>query len=97
MSGVHEVKRASMGFRSTDSINSTDMGRVSFRRMRRAEMNQEFFSPEEIARLLGIAPYTVRELCRRGKMRHARVGRRIRIKRQWAEEYMSAREREPLL
>lgn len=58
-------------------------------------MNQEFFSPEEIAQLLGIAAYTVRELCRRGKMRHARVGRRIRIKRQWAEEYMMVSARDP--
>jgi excisionase family DNA binding protein len=58
-------------------------------------MTQEFFSPEEIADLLGIAAYTVRELCRRGLMRHARVGRRIRIKRQWAEEYMMTTAREP--
>jgi excisionase family DNA binding protein len=58
-------------------------------------MTQEYFTPEEIADLLGIAAYTVRELCRRGLMQHARVGRRIRIKRQWAEEYMMSTAREP--
>jgi excisionase family DNA binding protein len=58
-------------------------------------MNQEFFSPDEIAQLFGIAAYTVRELCRRGRMRHARVGRLIRIKREWADECMMASVREP--
>lgn len=58
-------------------------------------MEQEYFDPEEIARLLGIAAYTVRELCRRGKMQHVRVGRRIRIRREWAEAYMMASAREP--
>ena len=58
-------------------------------------IEQEFFSPDGIARLLGIAAYTVRELCRRGKIRHNRVGRLIRIKREWAEEYMMASVRVP--
>jgi excisionase family DNA binding protein len=60
-------------------------------------MGQEFFSPDEIAQCLGIAAYTVCELCRRGLLRHARVGRRIRIKREWAEAYMMASMREPRL
>jgi excisionase family DNA binding protein len=60
-------------------------------------MGQEFFTPEEIAQCLGISTYTVCELCRRGKIRHARVGRRIRIKRQWAEEYMMMSMRDPRL
>jgi excisionase family DNA binding protein len=58
-------------------------------------LDREFFSPEEIAQWLGISAYTVCELCRRGKIQHARVGRRIRIKRQWAEEYMMASARAP--
>jgi excisionase family DNA binding protein len=58
-------------------------------------LGREFFSPEEIAQWLGISTYTVCDLCRRGKMQHAHVGRRIRIKRQWAEAYMMASARGP--
>jgi excisionase family DNA binding protein len=56
---------------------------------------QEFFSPKEIAQWLGISAYTVCELCRHGLLQHARVGRRIRIKLEWAEAYMMASAREP--
>ena len=56
---------------------------------------QEFFSPKEIALWLGVSTYTVCDLCRRGLLQHARVGRRIRIKLEWAEAYMMASARVP--
>jgi excisionase family DNA binding protein len=58
-------------------------------------VRQEFFSPEDIACFMGIATYTVRELVRKGKLRHVRMGRMIRIKKEWADEYLSALTREP--
>ena len=37
-------------------------------------MQQEFYSPAQIAKMLGISTYTVQELCRSGKMHHTRSG-----------------------
>ena len=59
-------------------------------------MDQEFYSPEQIGKMLGISTYTVQELCRSGKMHHTRWGRRIRIKREWAEKFMMASARNPM-
>ena len=56
---------------------------------------QEFYSPKDTAQWLGIPTYTVCELCRRGLLQHARVGRQIRIKREWAEAYIMASARVP--
>jgi excisionase family DNA binding protein len=58
-------------------------------------VKQDYFSPEDIACLLGIATYTVRELVRRGRIRHVRAGRMIRIKREWAEDYYRTLTNEP--
>jgi excisionase family DNA binding protein len=44
----------------------------------------------------GLSTYTVQDLCRRGELRHVKAGRIIRIRREWADTYMAAREREPL-
>jgi excisionase family DNA binding protein len=57
---------------------------------------QEFFTPAEIAQYLGLSTYTVQDLCRRGELHHVKVGRAIRIRKQWADDYMTEREREPL-
>ena len=59
-------------------------------------LSQGFFTPAEIAVYMGMATYTVQELCRRGELRHVKVGRSIRIRREWADQFMADREREPL-
>ena len=61
-----------------------------------AKLAREFFTPADIADYLGLATYTVQELCRRGELHHVKVGRAIRIRKAWADDYMTAREREPL-
>jgi excisionase family DNA binding protein len=58
---------------------------------------QGFFTPAEIAEYIGMSTYTVQDLCRRGELRHVKVGRSIRIRREWADQYMATHEREPLL
>jgi len=58
---------------------------------------QGFFTPAEIAVYIGMSTYTVQDLCRRGELRHVKAGRSIRIRREWADQYMAAREHEPLL
>ena len=57
---------------------------------------QDYFTPAEIGRFLGLSTYTIQEVCRRGEMRHVRFGRLIRIRRQWADQFMATRERQPL-
>lgn len=56
-----------------------------------------FFTPAEIAAYIGMSTYTVQDLCRRGELRHVKAGRSIRIRREWADQYMATYEREPLL
>src|SRR4051794_19221428 len=56
-----------------------------------------FFTPAEIAVYIGMSTYTVQDLCRRGELRHVKAGRSIRIRREWADQYMSTHERQPLL
>ena len=58
---------------------------------------QGFFTPAEIAAYIGMSTYTVQDLCRRGELRHVKAGRFIRIRREWADQYMATYEREPLL
>lgn len=58
---------------------------------------QGFFTPAEIAAYIGMSTYTVQDLCRRGALRHVKAGRSIRIRREWADQYMATHEREPLL
>jgi excisionase family DNA binding protein len=58
---------------------------------------QGFFTPAEIAAYIGMSTYTVQDLCRRGELRHVKAGRSIRIRREWADQYMATYEREPLL
>jgi excisionase family DNA binding protein len=61
-----------------------------------ARLSQEFFSPAAIADYLGMSTYTVQDLCRRGELHHVKVGRAIRIRKAWADDYMTAHQREPL-
>jgi excisionase family DNA binding protein len=61
-----------------------------------ARMPQGFYTPEDIAAYMGMSTYTVQDLCRRGELRHVKAGRSIRIRREWADAFMAAREREPL-
>jgi excisionase family DNA binding protein len=67
------------------------------RRRGGGRLPQGFFTPAEIAEYIGMSAYTVQDLCRRGKLRHVKAGRSIRIRREWADQYMAAHEREPLL
>jgi excisionase family DNA binding protein len=60
------------------------------------KLPQGFFTPAEIAEYLGFSTYTVQDLCRRGSLRHVKSGRSIRIRKQWADDYMASLEREPL-
>lgn len=62
----------------------------------RSRLAQDYFAPAEIAAYMGLSVYTVQDLCRRGLLRHSKLGRSIRIRRQWADAYMAARVREPL-
>lgn len=64
--------------------------------MKLTSLSREFFSPAEIAAYLGLSTYTVQDLCRRGDLRNVKVGRVIRIRKIWADDYMEARQREPL-
>jgi len=78
----------------------SDRGRLASRPTRRGgggRLQQGFFTPAEIAAYIGMSTYTVQDLCRRGELRHVRAGRSIRIRREWADQYMAAHEHEPLL
>lgn len=57
---------------------------------------REYYTAEEIGAYMGLSTYTVQHLCRRGHLRHVKIGRSIRIRKQWADTYLEAREREPL-
>ena len=59
-------------------------------------LGQEFYSAEDIAAYLGIATYTVRELCRSGRLKHVRLGRVIRIRKDWVDVFAESKTREPL-
>jgi len=59
-------------------------------------LQREFFSAEDIAEYLGIAPYTVRELCRTGKLQHVKLGRMIRIRKDWADTFADSQTRAAL-
>jgi excisionase family DNA binding protein len=61
-----------------------------------ASLCQEFHTAEEIAAYLGIAAYTVRQLCRSGKLRHVRLGRTIRIRKAWADTFAESQIQAPL-
>jgi excisionase family DNA binding protein len=60
-------------------------------------LSRGFFTSAEIAAYIGMSTYTVQDLCRRGELRHVKAGRSIRIRREWADQYMAAHEHEPLL
>jgi excisionase family DNA binding protein len=61
------------------------------------ELQQTFFTPKEIATYLGLSTYTVQQLCREGRLQHTRFkGNKIRIKKEWADQFMRSGER-PLL
>jgi excisionase family DNA binding protein len=60
------------------------------------KLAREFFAPAEIADYLGLSAYTIQDLCRRGVLHHVKLGRSIRIKKQWADAYMASQERKPL-
>jgi len=59
-------------------------------------LQQEFFSPAEIATYTGFAVYTIQDFCRQGKLRHVRKRSRILIKKAWADEFMAEDERQPV-
>lgn len=47
-----------------------------------------FLTEPEAARYLGVCTSTLRLIRRRGEITFARVGRLIRYRRQWVEDYM---------
>jgi excisionase family DNA binding protein len=74
-----------------------DRGRFVARTQQgKAPLTQQYFAPSEIGTYMGVSTYHVQDLCRGGELRHVKVGRRIRIRLEWADAYMAAREREPL-
>jgi excisionase family DNA binding protein len=50
-------------------------------------VEQEFFSPEEIGKIFNISTYTIREWARKGRIKHVKVGRLMKIKREWVRDY----------
>ena len=64
--------------------------------MSQRTLQREFYSTGEIAEYLAIAPYTVCELCRAGRLQHVKLGRMIRIKKSWADDFIESFTREPL-
>lgn len=57
---------------------------------------RDYFTPAEIGVYTGFSTYTIQELCRRGVVRHVRLGRSIRIRKPWADAFMATQEREPM-
>ena len=84
---------------SADPAPDSDRGRMASASRRRSggRLPQGFFTPAEIAAYIGMSTYTVQDLCRRGELRHVKAGRSIRIRREWADQYMATHEREPLM
>lgn len=48
----------------------------------------EVMRAEHVAAVLGLSPWTVYELWRRGRMPCFRVGRRVRMRREWLIQWM---------
>ena len=69
---------------------------VARTRQGKPRLAQQYVAPAEISAYMGVSTYHVQDLCRGGELRHVKVGRRIRIRLEWADAYMAAREREPL-
>jgi excisionase family DNA binding protein len=59
-------------------------------------LQREFYTADEVADYLGVAVYTIRELCRCGKLQHLKLGRLIRIKKSWVDAFAESLTREPL-
>lgn len=53
-------------------------------------MSREVFDREQAAEFLGLHPSTISELCARGELRHAKIGRALRIRRIWCEGYLES-------
>ena len=51
---------------------------------------RDVFNREEAAEYLGLHPSTITELCHDGALRHAKIGRALRIRREWCNEYLEA-------
>ena len=49
---------------------------------------REIFNQHEAADYLGVCPDMVTKLCQRGDLRHAKIGRALRIRRIWCDEYL---------
>jgi excisionase family DNA binding protein len=57
-------------------------------------MEQEFFSPREIATAFGLSPHTIREWVRRGRIKHVKIGRLVRLKKEWVRQLFDQHVRE---
>lgn len=44
----------------------------------------------DVARALRVGRSTVYDLCRRGRLRYARIGRQLRFAPAWVEEYLTS-------
>ncbi len=51
---------------------------------------REIFNQHEAAEYLGVCPDTVTALCKRGELRHRKIGRSLRIRKTWCIEFMEA-------
>ena len=51
---------------------------------------REVFDQRGAAEYLGVCPDTVTMLCQRGELRHAKIGRSLRIRKEWCIEFLEA-------
>ena len=53
-------------------------------------MVEALLTPHEVAALLKVEPSTIWEWCRKGRMRHLKIGRVMRIKPAWVNEFVGS-------
>lgn len=53
-------------------------------------LSREVFDRDQAAEYLGVCPDTVTALCKRGELRHVKIGRALRIRREWCVEFLEA-------
>ncbi len=54
-------------------------------------MNNETYTPEEVAKLLKISKYTVYELVKRGELNSYRIGNKVRVQKEDLEAFIQAK------
>jgi len=52
---------------------------------------REVFNQDQAAEYLGVCPDTVTGLCKRGELRHVKIGRALRIRKEWCVAFLESR------